>query len=354
MLCLFSRQRKTFFNGDYFSTYEKGPRLLALEEYVTWEHFHYIRSFTLIKYPISPRFYFRRLRLPRALHSSTLDAHIIGTKYLVCLRYLVVRNLPAEIGSLVNLEYLLVDTPMTVELTPEILKMNKLRYLHSLRSEATYGRDCINSSQTNKLEFLCCVVIEEPKDEDMLKLSPHLRKLKLSTSRHVDLSFLTQLETLNVKLRGFGIAQISFPSSLKKLTLCGDFRMCGKNMSKIGRLEKLEVLKLESCTFEEEERWETRDDEFQELTFLKLDRVILSQWTVDSSQHLPRLRRLILRNCYKLEEIPCEIGEIATLETIEVQGLYWQKSFMESTKSIQQQHLDMGNEECRVIISAEK
>lgn len=249
-----------------------------------------------------------------------------------------------------NLEYLRVEKDEEVNLPSPLMNMNKLRCIHVL-SGATYGIDC-ETSQTNKLEFLSRIWIGQPNDQEMLKCSPYLRKLDLSTSQRVDLSFLTQLESLNIRFYDFGMEGISFASNIKNLTLCGyESKLDWDKMSVIGRLVNLEVLKLKwfsSMGY----IWDTRDGEFQKLSFLKLDGIIdLIFWQVDSSGHFPQLKRLILRNCYHLDEIPPEIGEVGCLEMIEVQGRC-PESLVESALRIRQEQCeDYGNEQLRVIVT---
>ncbi|KAI3736393.1 hypothetical protein L6452_15932 [Arctium lappa] len=59
-------------------------------------------------------------------------------------------------------------------------------------------------------------------------------------------------------------------------------------------------------------------------------------------QSLPNLE------CYDLEEIPLEIGEIATLELIEIS--ISSNSVVESVKRIQQEQHDVGNYELKVTV----
>ncbi|KAI3451637.1 hypothetical protein Pfo_008302 [Paulownia fortunei] len=357
-LCLKISEEENFVKLDNnYSIYEKGHRLLSLQNSLP-PFGHHVRSFQ--GYLLCSSFYVLNMKLLRVLDLRTIfyPAHLIEFEFLVHLRYLAITYMPPSIGSLVNLEFLLVKTKDPVYISSVILKMVKLRYLQV--SLAIFGKDC-NSSQTNNLEFISNVRIYKLKDEEMLKCSPHLRKLKcicepLSVEekgayqyRYPNLRFLTQLESL--KMTNFNedkMAEINFPSNIKKLTLDG-LGLPREKMSIIGRLPKLEVLKLGSETIVGE-TWETRDGEFQQLRFLKLEGSNLAQWNVAYSEHFPKLQRLILHHCYKLQEIPCEIGESATLQLIEVQGRC-PKSLVESAIQIQQEQLDMGNEELRIIIT---
>ncbi|KAJ9550364.1 hypothetical protein OSB04_014409 [Centaurea solstitialis] len=53
--------------------------------------------------------------------------------------------------------------------------------------------------------------------------------------------------------------------------------------------------------------------------------------------------------CKDLEEIPLEIGEIATLELIEI--INWSKGVVESVKRIQQEQHEVGNDDLKITIN---
>ncbi|KAL8504310.1 hypothetical protein ACS0TY_022880 [Phlomoides rotata] len=185
------------------------------------------------------------------------------------------------------------------------------------------GLDWNISNQTNNLEYLSFLNIRKLKDEEGLKCSPHLRKLKCryrvddGACPHFDLRFLTRLESLflegSLRKKDFG-----FPSNIRKLSFYETF-LPWEKMSVVGRLECLEVLKLYPNAFVGE-RWDTRGCEFQKLRFLKLDSLSsLREWNVASDEHFPKLQQLILIRCTNLQEIPSELGDITALELIEVE-----------------------------------
>ncbi|KAL8497684.1 hypothetical protein ACS0TY_021135 [Phlomoides rotata] len=327
-----------YLKSDYHTMYEKGQ---------------HVRTF-FGGHDLTSSLYVRDMRLLRALlhFNYTLDNHIFGIEYLVNLRYLVIGEVPTSLDRLLNLEYLWVKSSETIYLQPLIVKMTKLRYVRAWFVE--YGEDWI-VYQPNSLEFLSWVSIKNLYDEDLLKCSPHLRKLKCCyepelvknrASPDFDLRFLTQLDSLSLKFKTHNFEKFRFPSNIRKLTLCRSM-LCWEKMSIVGRLKHLEVLKLRD---ERGLRWDTRDGEFQKLKFLQLKEVNLNQWNVASSEHFPELQRLILSNCYLLQEIPSEIGEITTLEWIEVK-LNCLSSLVESAKRIKEEQQDMGNEDLRVIIN---
>ncbi|KAL8502533.1 hypothetical protein ACS0TY_021611 [Phlomoides rotata] len=359
-MCLKKSKEESFLEylkSDNYTICEKGHRLRALGDSATLSHCQHVRSFYGDRQISS--LYVRDMRLLRVLHFNYIHKyHIFGIDYLVNLRFLVIKNLPTWIDRLLNLEYLCVESSETVYLPPSIVKMVKLRYLHALFAE--YGEDW-SSYQTNNLECLSGVTIKKLKDEYLLKCSRRLRKLKCKYDTRgitdkrsypcFDLRFLTQLDSLSLKFyhhRRLNLRKFGFPSNIRKLTL-SESRLRWERMSIIGRLQNLEVLKLSRNAFEGE-RWDTRDGEFQKLRFLQLDKISVSQWNVDSNEHFPKLHQLVLIACLNLEEIPSEIGNITTLQLIEVKG-HCQNSLVESAERIKEEQQDMGNEELRIIIS---
>ncbi|KAL2492387.1 putative late blight resistance proteinR1A-10 [Abeliophyllum distichum] len=87
-------------------------------------------------------------------------------------------------------------------------------------------------------------------------------------------------------------------------------------MTVVGSLSNLEVLKLKFHAFDGP-MWELKDGEFHRLKLLLIHMTDLKHWKVDKT-HLPSLQRLSLRYCYNLVNIPSGIGEIPSLEEIEL------------------------------------
>ncbi|KAH0775242.1 hypothetical protein KY290_012379 [Solanum tuberosum] len=123
-----------------------------------------------------------------------------------------------------------------------------------------------------------------------------------------------------------------FPQNLKSLTFSGDFLLAWKDLSIVGKLPKLEVLKLSYNAFIGEE-WEVVEEGFPHLKFLFLDNLYIQYWRA-SSDHFPYLERLFLRNCYNLDSIPRDFADITTLALIDITGC--QQSVGNSAKQIQQ------------------
>lgn len=163
----------------------------------------------------------------------------------------------------------------------------------------------------------------------------------------IELDFLSRLESL--KLFGYW-ERVGFPLNLKKLTLSkSEIQQSCSMLSAIGKLPKLEVLKLLQQAFVGE-TWEMKEGEFPKLRFLKLERLDILRWTA-SCDNFPPLQKLVLHRCVKLQEVPPHLGDIPTIEMIEVRGCH--KSAVCLVEQIQEQQMDMGNECLKIIIEEE-
>ncbi|KAK4368882.1 hypothetical protein RND71_012674 [Anisodus tanguticus] len=110
-------------------------------------------------------------------------------------------------------------------------------------------------------------------------------------------------------------------------------------MANIVMLPNLEVLKVKYHGFHGKV-WRLKNEEiFNQLKFLLIDVTNLKHWEA-SSVNVPNLQRLVLKRCFDLEEIPKDIGEICTLESIELYKC--RTSVAESLKEIQEEQENMG------------
>ncbi|MFS7935934.1 putative leucine-rich repeat domain superfamily [Helianthus anomalus] len=187
----------------------------------------------------------------------------------------------------------------------------------------------------------------------LLESFPNIKKLGCSiastSNNHGLLSFamLTHLEALNIDKYMYATVTlanpIKFPETLKKLTLKG---LClpWNYMSTIQHLPKLEVLKLLDSSFGGD-LWKTGDEQFQQLKYLKLEKLNIRVWEA-SCINFPRLRKLVVRSCEFLKEIPLGLGNIYTLEHIEID--YSNSRVLESVTRIQEAQREMGNYDIRV------
>ncbi|KAL2533024.1 putative disease resistance protein [Abeliophyllum distichum] len=128
----------------------------------------------------------------------------------------------------------------------------------------------------------------------------------------------------------------------ENLTLTA-FNLNSNEMKMIGKLPKLEVLKLESSRIEDY-KWNPNEDEFQQLRFLKLD--FMGVQLNFSSDHFSRLEQLVLTRFRTA--IPSSLGDIPSLVKIEVR--WCEKQVEESASKIQKEQKEYGNELLKVII----
>ncbi|KAJ9550615.1 hypothetical protein OSB04_014660 [Centaurea solstitialis] len=268
-----------------------------------------------------------------------------GLALLVHLRYLAIccsSEFPKSICKLWSLQTLILRTPSYMHLPRNITDLVNLRHLWSNNVLCLpYIEKPMN------LHSISMVMLEDGVD-NFQKCFPNIKKLALCRAKDVKYHFelLPYLE--NWKLIGPSLQQdhIVFPPTLKKLSLIG-FSLPWSDMSIIQLLPNLEVLRLHSNLFTPGREWDACEQQFRQLKLLKLEWLDIKHWKATSTS-FPCLRRLTLRYCEDLEEIPLEIGEIATLELIEIKDC--SNSVVESAQRIQQEQNEVGNDELKIIV----
>nr|GMD19829.1 putative disease resistance RPP13-like protein 3 [Ipomoea batatas] len=269
---------------------------------------------------------------------------------LVHLRYIAISGnfkvLPASISNLWNLQTLIVGTKSReLDIKVDIWKMSQFRHLYTSALSCLCGPPA-QTRKDNEDPFVrrniqtistvspsCCT-------ENILARAPGLRKLgirgklvTLVTANGGSVMFdnlakLDHLETLKLLNDTFPLhpsqCQIpslpqwyKFPPNLKKLTLSDTF-LDWQQISTLGMLPNLEVLKLKDYAFKGT-HWEPLDGGFRLLRVLHIGRTDLVVWNA-SSHHFPRLQHVLLRHCEKLVGIPPSLGEVSSLQNVE---LYW-------------------------------
>ncbi|KAI7994608.1 Late blight resistance protein R1-A [Camellia lanceoleosa] len=260
---------------------------------------------------------------------------------LVNLRYLAINlkssdELPPSISNLSNLETLIIISTLWIEviLPCNVWKIPKLRHLYA-KGGAKYDVSlCSEEAVTDHnhpsiLENLRTMANVNPCGhvQDLLARTPFLTKLGicghlLSDSGNLmflNLEFLRHLETLKL-LNEFSyptnFREVKFPTNVKRLTLkCTNIEW--EDISILGMLlPNLELLKLENSAGWGRQ-WATTDGGFPRLKFLKLKDYSVKQW-ITCSSHFPSLQHLLLDGCISLEEIPFSLGDILTLQMIEL------------------------------------
>ncbi|CAA2992824.1 late blight resistance homolog R1A-10 [Olea europaea subsp. europaea] len=285
---------------------------------------------------------------------------LLNLRYLSCLNG--VRELPSPIHELRNLQTLILSCmESSFRLPLEIWRMTQLRHVH-LDLVSLPDPPIERVEEENPLVVLhdlqsLSTVMNFKFVENILRRIPNLKKLGIlfdeigedwSDYCLNNLALLQNLEALkclfNWPYKPF-LQKIIFPPSLKKLTLRGCF-LPWEDMTIIGSLEKLQVLKLKRKAFSGTV-WEPKEGEFLELEFLLLEENNLEDWNAERT-HFPKLEHLILDNCQRLKEVPCGIGEIPTLQKIEL--YYCSDSLVTSAKDIYEEQQESGNEDFQVRI----
>ncbi|KAL3501837.1 hypothetical protein ACH5RR_036286 [Cinchona calisaya] len=276
-----------------------------------------------------------------SLHFEHFPVQIIT---LVHLRYLALTatfELPVSLSKLRNLRTLIIHGPWISteygEVPTLLLEYWNMPWLRHLRtSVACY----LSNPFITKMDLRCPL---SPKNlqslstitftnctKEVFAIMPCLKKLGICETEEdyssdesskclSNLVYLQQLQALKcsfyeqtTKAR---ISLHTFPSNLRKLTLSWSY-MPWESMITIAKLPFLEVLKLKNYAFQGTE-WEPSEEGFRYLKQLLIENTDLVHWKA-SSFHFPRLQHLILKSCKLLEEIPFGVGEIATLQLIEL------------------------------------
>ncbi|CAA2938933.1 late blight resistance homolog R1B-14 [Olea europaea subsp. europaea] len=275
-------------------------------------------------------------------------------------------KLPPKISNLWNLESLVITKEdwSRVIIPVGIWKMLKLRHIR-ISEEIEIEAPSSNSGGPyllNELQTLSALKLPHSgKDsEDILARTPNLRKLTFYRGPRTEGSFsvpnlanLSNLESLKLSVNSLKptysrIPQPDkFPKNLKKLILSGG-HFKWKEISKLGKLPRLEILKLRRNCFSGHV-WKTNDGEFCQLKVLKLSWMNLEQW-ITCTSHFPNLERLVVERCKNLIEIPAVLGDVPTLEMIEV--LWSSSSAVDSAKQIHKDQVEIGNDGLKVITNS--
>ncbi|KAL1562088.1 putative late blight resistance protein R1B-16 isoform X1 [Salvia divinorum] len=323
---------------------------------------------------------FLALRLVRVLDLMDMHLQEFPTEIFefVNLRYLAVKchsSIPRGISRLWKLQTLIgycgFDVPF------ELWQLSELRNLKVYVFELLKDEE-MNNSVLKKLQMISTTIVTKASTRDgFFKGIPNIKKLAVgddfrSKTTEIDLSYLHQLEILTcnfIKTISFPNgsdcrSKVLFPCNIRKLEVNGCVINSGV-MRTLCALHKLEVLTISACKFESQEEtcgaeWEVADgDEFESeeetcdeewevvdgdvfcsLKFLCLEHLSLVRWIADKT-NFPRLHHLCVDNCWYLEEIPSEIGEIPTLQLIELE--YCRESAVASAKRIEEEQSENGN-----------
>ncbi|KAL2553140.1 putative disease resistance RPP13-like protein 3 [Forsythia ovata] len=296
---------------------------------------------------------------------------------LIHLRYIVLTGnfkiLPKDLSSLWNIQTLIVETSSrTLEIKADVWKMIQLRHLKtnastslptnastSLLGPLAKRRKTTEDSSRNGNLKTVSTISPESCTEDVFAAAPNLSKLgirgqlaklldvKGGSSLFDSLGKLDYLENLKLWNDVFpsppsqgkivSLPQsYKFPSKLKKLTIV-ETMLDWKQMSTLGMLESLEILKLKDNAFKGD-LWKPQDGGFRSLKVLHIGRTDLVYWEA-SARHFPGLRCLRLKHCNKLEAVPVGLAEVSSFLILELNCTTEQAA--RSARKIQQRKQNM-------------
>ncbi|KAI8529675.1 hypothetical protein RHMOL_Rhmol12G0243000 [Rhododendron molle] len=249
-------------------------------------------------------------------------------------------SIPAAVSNLWKLQTLIAETSSrtacTIDIKANIWKMLQLRHLHTNKPSQLHDPVAKKTEYHDSLQTLTTIT---PKSctEGVLGLTPCLKKLgilgKLATlleekggSLFDNLTTLKQLVTLKLLNDVFpeppseNILQRlplpnKFPPNLKRLTLEDTF-LEWEQMHVLGMLPKLEELKLKDNAFTGV-WWHLVDGGFKKLKALQIWKTDLVYWEA-KAEHFPTLQHIVLKDCWRLWEIPSSLGNLEILRTIKI------------------------------------
>ncbi|KAL3619507.1 hypothetical protein CASFOL_037077 [Castilleja foliolosa] len=199
--------------------------------------------------------------------------------------------------------------------------------------------------------------------EEVVKRIPNIKKLSIKYSKLMgtkideyyrisNIKLLSKLESLKVSciyyFRGapYPNYPLTFPQSLKKLNvLIGNKFEWEEMLEKMGSLPLLEKLTLWSGIFKTG-KWEIVEGQFPSLEYLRLFHCDgLEHWTAaeDSESIFPRLEKFIIYGAERLKKIPCEIGNISTLQ--EIMLIYCNEALVKSAKEMVEEQMELQGEQ---------
>lgn len=284
---------------------------------------------------------------------------------LVQLAFLAIRGtftlIPPWIAKLANLETFFVNPYSWLSFPSSLWDLKRLKnlYIVGRYAEGILPLEYLDSSSVlNELDRLSGVHIpSEVSIETLMRKFPNIRRLKYTMSlknqeqghcyKFVIPDYLSQLQSLSVSHQSgyLRTSDFCFPAHLRKLELSA-FELSGINMSTIGELPNLEVLRMMYIKFEGD-TWELNEREFSKLRILSLYSKGLVRWRSCDDQFL-RLQKLLLRRCETLEEMPLCLDSIPTLEMIEVHDC--SVAVENLVKVIEETQENFGNFGLKVII----
>ncbi|XP_022847212.1 putative late blight resistance protein homolog R1B-14 isoform X2 [Olea europaea var. sylvestris] len=257
------------------------------------------------------------------------------------------KTLPDFLGHLQTL----IVANNDVQLPEEIWRMTQLRHLLFGKCYLPCPTRSPIAGENFVLENLLTLskVSSSSCTKEIFERVPNLNKLGILNGKYDTISLgilvnLPRLETLKIRSVDERVRvpiNFIFPPNIKKLTL-KSCKIGWKHMTVVGSMPNLEVLKLLENTWHGwESEWEPTEGEFCKLKFLLLRTYFLEQWRANNT-NFTSLECLMLRGCFRLKEIPRSIGDILTLQIIDLDDA--SPSAVTSAKQIQEEQEEFGND----------
>ncbi|MCD7467246.1 hypothetical protein HAX54_004575 [Datura stramonium] len=266
----------------------------------------------------------RKLHFPDGVPTSVLF-NLVHLRYLhlsieshKCLPHFNFKKLQVLIVEIENC--------WSVTIPIEIWSMPQLRTVHFMKT----GWQCPPNMPSGEgkhaiLEHLYTITGVGPSwcKKEIFALMPNLKKLEVVLDRTADephdwsSDVWDYLWPNNPTHDAFFENLRTFPSTLRRLTLCG---LClnWAAMDIVGMLPKLEALELRdnACGNSSRTMWKPSRGVFSRLKFLSLHNMgFFTEWKA-LDDHFPVLERLFISHCIWLKEIPQEFANIPTLQVL--------------------------------------
>jgi hypothetical protein len=276
-------------------------------------------------------FKFVRVLDIRSIKLTRFPAEIYNC--LLLLKYLAMfselKIIPEKMSYLRYLQTIIfITTQPTLEIKADIWKMGRLRHLVT-NATASLAKTTEALTVNPNLHTLT-VISAESCTKEVFDRATELKKLAIcgtlaavlnATGSLFDclqqLEFLENLKLLNdnpaAKIHSLP-SETRFPSSLTRLTLKNTM-LPWPQMSILGKLRKLEVLKLKDNAFVGA-YWKT-ESRFPSLKVLHIANTDLVTWSASAS-YFPMLTHLHLMYCTKFEVIPRDLINSSTLRLIQI------------------------------------
>ncbi|WMV22777.1 hypothetical protein MTR67_016162 [Solanum verrucosum] len=289
-----------------------------------------------------------------------LSYHHLPNRLKPCFRCF--GNIPESISELLNLQTLIFDGHSSETTLPrEVWMLKNLRYIRlegatylpSPRIDNNLVTGMPNLEELYGICYSSCTneVISSTPNLKRLIIRVHFSILDNIPDRPLDMFSLTILETFKfywIMYLEDPIKIFVFPESLRRVSLTRCYKFIWEEISSTFiMLPHLEELKLKHCEADDDVWRLTDKDIFKSLKLLLLSELNLKGWEA-SSDNFPNLKRLVLKKCKDLQEIPTDFGEICTLESIELHDCT--TTAEDSARNIEQEREDMGYNILKVYI----